>query len=94
MECAQSAAILKKYDSGKAVVKRLLSPASAPVLSEPVGNLNMCFRVGIKAWHVCIKAIWAMVSNQLMYCCAGLVVNGHMARTSSMCHVSANHAYI
>ena len=92
LECAQSAAIRRNYDSGKAVVKRLLSPASAPVLSDPVGRRNVCFLVGTKAWHVCMRAIWAMASKQLMYCCAGLLINGHMARTSSMRHVSANHA--
>ena len=91
-ECAQSAAIRRKYASGKAVVNRLLSPASAPVLSDPVGNLNTCCLVGIKAWHVCINAICAMVSKQLMYCWAGLVMKGQVARTLSICHVSANHA--
>ena len=44
------------------------------------------------AWHVCIRAICAIVSKQLMYCCAGLVMKGRLGRTSSMCHVSANQA--
>ena len=51
---------------GHDVLKELLIPASAPVLSEPVGRRKQYFCVGIKARQVCMRAICASVSKQLM----------------------------
>ena len=89
--CAdQAATSLRKPLSGSVVVKSLLMPASAAVLSDAVGSTNLKRRECSLRCVTMASASCASVSKQAMYAYACLVSSGQKCLISVMDQDSEN----
>ena len=83
---------LRKSLSGGIVVKSLLMPASALVLSQAAGRAKrQCFAC-MRVLAIIASASCARVSKQAMYFCGASTSCGQCRLSSSMFHCSANQA--
>ena len=86
----QHANNLRKVHSGSAVVKSLLMPASAAVLSDAVGSAKLkCLECNLRCASIA-SASCASVSKHAMYGCADLLSWGQRCRISVIDHDSEN----
>ena len=86
----QDATNFRKRLSGSVVVKSLLMPASAAVLSDAAGNTNLkCRECSLRCVTIA-KASCASVSKQAIYACAFLLRSGQKCLTSVMDQDSEN----
>ena len=86
----QHATNLGKVHSGSVVVKSLLMPASAAVLSDAVGSTKLkCLECSLRCASIA-SASCASVSKHAMYGCADFVRWGQCRRISVIDHGSEN----